>query len=70
MTDVWLWITDLANSKITALLIFFTLFSGMLIYVYGNKKRSKRLESYKNIPLADDEFGENVTKGERKDGSS
>jgi len=64
MTDLWFWMTDLANSKITALLIFFTLFSGMLLYVYGNKKRGKRLESYKNIPL-DDELSENTTKGDR-----
>ncbi|MEY3747914.1 MAG: hypothetical protein RL194_1373, partial [Pseudomonadota bacterium] len=24
-------------------------------YVYGSRKRSQRLESYKNIPLEDDE---------------
>lgn len=67
MTDIWVWMSDLANSKITALLIFFTLFSGMLLYVYGDKKRSKRLESYKDIPLNDD-IHENMTKGDRKNG--
>jgi cbb3-type cytochrome oxidase subunit 3 len=67
MTDIWLWITDLANSKVTALLIFFTLFSGMLLYVYSDKKRGERLESYKNIPL-DDDISVNTTKGDRKDG--
>jgi len=52
--DIWMWLTDLGNSKITALLIFFPLFIGMLLYVYTNKNRSKRLESYKYIPLDDD----------------
>ena len=65
MADIWLWMSDLANSKITALLIFFTLFSGMLLYVYSDKKRGERLESYKNIPL-DDEPSENTTKGDRE----
>jgi len=52
--DIWMWLTDLGNSKITALLIFFPLFIGMLLYVYTNKNRSKRLESYKYIPFDDD----------------
>ncbi|MCK5901587.1 MAG: cbb3-type cytochrome c oxidase subunit 3 [Cocleimonas sp.] len=54
MYDIWMWLTDLGNSKITALLIFFPLFMGMLFYVYTNKKRSKRLESYKYIPFDDE----------------
>ena len=54
MADIWLWLTDLGNSKILALLIFFPLFVGMLLYVYTGKKRGERLESYKNIPLEDE----------------
>lgn len=54
MADFMMWITDLGNSKILALLIFFPLFAGMLLYVYTNKQRSERLESYKNIPLEDE----------------
>lgn len=54
MSDFWMWITDLGNSKIVALLIFFPLFVGMLLYVYTGKKRGERLESYKNIPLEDE----------------
>ena len=54
MYDIWMWVTDLGNSKITALLIFFPLFMGMLFYVYTRKKRSKRLESYKYIPFDDE----------------
>lgn len=53
MYDIWMWFTDLGNSKMTALLIFFPLFMGMLFYVYSNKSRSKRLESYKYIPFDD-----------------
>lgn len=54
MADLWIWLTDLGNSKVVALLIFFPLFVGMLLYVYTGKKRSERLESYKNIPLEDE----------------
>jgi cbb3-type cytochrome oxidase subunit 3 len=55
MYDIWMWFTDLGNSKITALLIFFPLFVGIVIYTYTNKKRSKRLESYKYMPFDDDQ---------------
>ena len=49
------WFTDLANSKVAALLFFFPLFVGINVYVYSNRKRSERLESYKYIPLQDDD---------------
>ncbi|CAG0954545.1 cytochrome c oxidase cbb3-type subunit IV [Methylophilaceae bacterium] len=53
----WLhWFTSFENTKPLALVIFFTLFCGILFYVYGSRKRSERLESYKNIPLQDDEI--------------
>lgn len=55
LTDAWWWITDMGNSKIAALLIFFTTFVGILLYVYTNRARSERLESYRSIPLMDDE---------------
>ncbi len=55
MYDIWMWFTDLGNSKIAALLIFFPIFIGIILYVYTNKKRSKRLESYKYIPFDDDQ---------------
>lgn len=57
LTDVWMWLTDLGNSKITALIIFFVTFVGILIYVYTGKERSKRLESYRYVPFLDDEDG-------------
>ncbi len=55
MYDIFMWFTDLGNSKIAALLIFFPIFVGIILYVYTNKKRSKRLESYKYIPFDDDQ---------------
>ena len=59
--EIWNWITQLGNSKIVALVIFFGTYVGILLYVYSSKRRSKRLESYKYIPL-DDEEGADVDK--------
>lgn len=51
----WLqWFSKPENTKPVALIIFFVTFIGILLYVYGNRKRSQRLESYKEIPFADD----------------
>ena len=55
MSDFFMWFTGLGNSKIAALLIFFPVFVGIILYVYTNKKRSKRLESYKYIPFDDEQ---------------
>ena len=41
-----------------ALVLFFALFCAILIYLYSSKKRSARLESYKNIPFEDEEHEE------------
>lgn len=52
----WLvWFTKFENTKPLSLVIFFTVFCGVLVYLYGSKKRGKRLEDYKNIPLQDEE---------------
>jgi len=52
----WLqWFTHMGNSKVTALVIFFALFVGILYYVFGQKQRSERLESYKYMPFEDDD---------------
>ncbi|MBU0656772.1 MAG: cbb3-type cytochrome c oxidase subunit 3 [Gammaproteobacteria bacterium] len=55
LTDFWTWIMDLGNSKTVALLIFFTTFVGIVIYVYSSRKRSERLESYRYMPLMDED---------------
>ena len=52
----WLsWFTIMENTKPFALVLYFTSFVGIIAYVYLGKKRSKRFEEYKYIPLDDDE---------------
>ena len=50
------WLSNMENTKPLALVIFFVAFVGVLVYVFGGRKRSKRLESYKNIPFLDDDM--------------
>jgi len=54
MSEIWMWLGNLTNSKVTALLIFFTSFVVIVLYVYSGKQRKARLESYKDIPFVDD----------------
>lgn len=54
MSTLWLWITDLGNSKILALLLFFSTFLGILIYLFSSRSRSERLESYRYMPFDDE----------------
>ncbi|MCG6865874.1 MAG: cbb3-type cytochrome c oxidase subunit 3 [Thiogranum sp.] len=61
------WLGQFENSKILALLLFFVAFCGILIYVYAGKTRSQRLESYKFIPLQDDEQDLDADSGEEED---
>jgi len=52
----WLqWFSKPENTKPVALIIFFVTFVGIVLYVYGNRKRSQRLESYKNMPFQDED---------------
>lgn len=53
--DIFDWFMVMANNKSVTLVIFFVTFVAIIIYVYGSKKRSQRLESYRNIPFLDDE---------------
>lgn len=55
MNDIINWFMDLSNSKSVGLVIFFTTFVTIIIYVYGSKSRSKRFESYRDIPFRDEE---------------
>ena len=57
------WLSQMENTKPLALVIFFVVFVAILLYIFTGKKRSKRLESYKNIPfLEDDRTGEQKDK--------
>jgi cbb3-type cytochrome oxidase subunit 3 len=49
------WLSNMENTKPLALVIFFVVFVAIVLYVFTGKKRSKRLESYKNIPFLDDD---------------
>ncbi|MCB4811118.1 cbb3-type cytochrome c oxidase subunit 3 [Methylovorus menthalis] len=51
----WLmWFTKFENTKPVSLVIFFVLFCGVMIYLYGSRSRGEKLENFKNIPLQDD----------------
>jgi cbb3-type cytochrome oxidase subunit 3 len=51
----WLeWFSRFENTKPLALIIFFVTFVGIVIYVYGSRKRSEQLETYRNIPFLDE----------------
>lgn len=49
------WLFNPSNAKPLALVIFFVTFVAIVLWVYGSKKRGKKLESYKNIPFLDDD---------------
>jgi len=55
MEAFWQWIVQPRNAGTVALLLFFFGFMGVVIYVYTGKARKQRLESYKWIPLEDDD---------------
>jgi cbb3-type cytochrome oxidase subunit 3 len=38
-----------------SLVLFFVFFCAVLVYVYADRKRSDRLESYKYMPLQEDD---------------
>ncbi len=49
------WFANPANSKPLGLLIFFVTFCLIVLWVYGSRKRSDKLEEHKNIPFLDDD---------------
>jgi len=56
------------NTKPLALVIFFVTFVGILLYVFTGKKRSERLESYKDIPILEDEQSDKLNKKDQDNG--
>ncbi len=63
MQEIFDWFMVMANNKSVTLIIFVVTFVSILIYVYGSKKRSQRLETYRNIPFLDDENDLGYIKG-------
>ncbi|TVP83382.1 MAG: cbb3-type cytochrome c oxidase subunit 3 [Thioalkalivibrio sp.] len=70
MAEFWGWITDLGNSKIVALLLFMSTFIAIVIYLFSNSRRSTRFESYRYIPLDDEDspLDPNAASGDRNKG--
>ena len=56
------WFAHPENTKPVTLVIFFITFAMIILYVYGSKQRSSRLESYKNLPFQEDESEVKETK--------
>ncbi len=56
------------NTKPLALVIFFVTFVGILFYVFTGKKRSERLESYKDIPFLEDGQSDKLNKKDQDNG--
>ena len=53
--EIFQWFTDMQNTKPLALVLFFTTFVGIIVYVFVGKKRSKRFEDYRYIPFMDED---------------
>ena len=54
------------NGKLLLLILLVIASGVILIYLYGNRRRGRRLESYRDIPLRDDETpAARVDKNER-----
>ncbi|MHB1677655.1 MAG: CcoQ/FixQ family Cbb3-type cytochrome c oxidase assembly chaperone [Sulfuriferula sp.] len=52
----WLnWFVSFEHAKPLALVILFITFVLILVYVFGNKRRGERLESYKDMLFHDEE---------------
>lgn len=49
------WFSSYEHTKPLGLVILFVTFVVIVWYVYGNKRRGEKLETYKNIPFLDDE---------------
>jgi cbb3-type cytochrome oxidase subunit 3 len=62
------WLSSMENTKPLALVIFFVTFVGILFYVFTGKKRSERLESYKDIPFLEDEQSDKLNKRDQDNG--
>ena len=70
LNDIFDWFMVMANNKSVTLVIFVTTFLAIIIYVYGSKKRSERLETYRNIPFLDDDDDLIPNQGQEKETNS
>lgn len=61
------WITQPRNAGTVSLLLFFFSFVAVVAYVYTGKARKRRLESYKWIPLEDDDAHDDGVHSDERD---
>jgi cbb3-type cytochrome oxidase subunit 3 len=54
MFDWLCWFTNMENTTPFFFVLFSITFFLFIFYFFTNRKRSKRLESYKNIPFQED----------------
>ena len=66
LNDIFDWFLVMGNNKSVTLVIFVVTFLAIIIYVYGSKKRSKRFETYRNIPFLDDDNDQMIPKTNNK----
>lgn len=52
--DIFRWIAEHEQNKFILMLLLFGTYIGIAIYVFTNKRRGERLESYRHIPLDDE----------------
>ena len=79
MSELWTWLstahTDLQKGSQLALILFFSVFVGIIIYVFtGGRQRKERFDSYRYLPLDDEQDAgsastQNQSKGSADDGS-
>ena len=65
LNNIFEWFLVMSNNKSVTLVIFVVTFLAIIIYVYGNKKRSERFETYRDIPFRDDEH-DNLIPNQKK----
>jgi cbb3-type cytochrome oxidase subunit 3 len=77
LSELWTWLsdahTDLQKGSQIALILFFGVFVGIIIYAFTGKQRQKRFDSYRYLPLDDDQDAgsastQNQSKGSADDG--
>jgi cbb3-type cytochrome oxidase subunit 3 len=49
------WLHDPITGKTLGLLIFFVTFCAIVLWIYGSRSRSDKLEQHKHIPFLDDD---------------
>jgi len=65
--DIFRWIAEHEQNKFILMLLLFGTYIGIVVYLFINKRRGERLESYKHIPLDDEGVEENSSSSPRRE---